>query len=92
MGWLSKIFGCVGLAAWLFNFGLVLSWIGSRPREPDPEKGFVHPYNNHGIVYVTQGDLIATHMLMAIGLVSIAVSAVLYLRSKGSRGVGERDV
>lgn len=59
----------VGAVFVLFAFsGLVTSWAGHRPLAPNPATGQVIPYSNHGVMFVSQRDVDAAHLLLAICL------------------------
>ncbi len=76
------ILAWIGLAFWFANFALVVSWAGHRPLSPVASTGNIIPYNNHGIMYVTQQDLNATHALLALSAVFIAAFGLCYLFSQ----------
>ncbi len=63
---LRDVFSVGLLLSWFAYCGLVMSWVGHRPLTPAPATGQVIPYNNHGIMFVTQRDLDTTHIILAI--------------------------
>ena len=64
--------------AWFALGGLVMSWAGHRPLAPSPATGQVFPYNNHGVMFVSQRDLDATHLLLAVCAVCGALALGCY--------------
>lgn len=76
--------GVAAFAAWMSNAFLVTSWAGHRALSPNWETGEVIPYNNHGIMYVTQRDLDSSHLLLA-------AAAALVVAAFVSNWIGNRD-
>ena len=75
-------FACgFALAGWAWG-GLVMSWAGHRPLAPTPGTGQIIPYNNHGIMFVTQRDLDTTHILLGISVASGLLAYFCYVADR----------
>jgi hypothetical protein len=70
------------LLAWLANGVLVMSWPGDRPLTPVPATGQVIPYVEHGVIFVTQRDLNATHMILGVCVVLGFLAAACYVADR----------
>ena len=70
-------------------FYLTASWAGLRPLEPMAATGQVHPFNNHGVLYVSDGDLAASNLLFAVILAAggLGLACVLIAERMGLRNV-----
>lgn len=59
-----------------------MSWAGHRPFVSTPATRQVIAYHNHGLMFVLQRDLDASHLLLAVAALSGALAWVLYLLDK----------
>jgi hypothetical protein len=75
---LSDTFSLSLLLSWFAYCGLVMSWAGHRPLSPVPTTGQVIPYNDHGVLFVTQRDLDTTHLILAFCVVFGLLAYVCY--------------
>ena len=70
------------LLAWV---GLVASWSGHRPQTPTPATGQTVPYNNHGVMFITQRDLDTSHAILVICVALGLLAYVAYLADRKPR-------
>ena len=69
----AKGFSVVAVICWFAWAGLQMGWAGRRPLVPTPSTGNVIPFNNHGIMYVTQRDLDTERLWLLAVVVSFAI-------------------
>ena len=68
----------LGVAGFIGAIFVMWQWLRRTPLSPDPERGFVHAFNDHGTVhYLTSVQNIGFHgLLVACALVVIVGSAI----------------
>lgn len=71
--------------AW-FGWGFLLTiWGRDRQETPDPATGHVIPFENHGLIYVTVGDLWISRALLAATAMFLLACLILELLEKRKR-------
>ena len=82
--------GYGGLLAWFAWGSLVMSWAGHRPLAPDRD----HPYayENHGLMYVSEDDLRASHVCLAVAMVFLVSMTVVHFTGRRMFAHFEDDV
>ena len=53
-----------------------MSWATTRPLHADAQH--IHPYNDHGLIYVTTADLRLSHALMGLTLLMLTVGLAVH--------------
>ena len=81
-------------AAFLFGLlGLAIYWTGQAPDMPDPARGLIYPFDNHGrVVYQ---NAFQAHAVMPLAFAGVAVSNLGWLitpkRRRGGANRFDRD-
>ncbi len=79
----------VGVVLWMAGNGLVMSWAGNRPLQPDALHPFL--YRNHGVMYVSASDLLWSRSLLISGSALVLVGWIaLYVREELAKPPGRR--
>lgn len=75
------------MALWFVYGGLVVAvWTGSRPSRPDAIH--THPYVNHGVMYVSDTDLMLSRSLWGCAIVLLVIGLLLWNRHSDQGQVG----
>jgi hypothetical protein len=70
------------VACWFQYTSIQLSWAGKRPLSPNLVTGQTIPFQNHGIMYVSEVDLNRLHFFVTPGLMFAVIGVVLILLHK----------
>ena len=74
--WISQLFLWLGVAAWFSWGALAMSWATTRPLHADAQH--IHPYKDHGLIYITTADLRLSHAFMGLAALMVTVGLAVH--------------
>jgi len=81
---LSVVIIAAGIAIWVLSLSIAAQYFAkNRPPHPEPDKGLIIEFNDHGSVhYISQRDSLTYQLSGAAGILIGALGGVLFERSR----------